>query len=287
MEQPEPRALVGRSALSIGGDLALEIFEAWRRDLDCIDALILLAITRSNVEAVLYDRALRTRFGGVGRIAPDDLRQPVSQSVVALSLRLPEALVEHRIKALAERGECEVTPDGMLITPQQVEASHRAEIIQSAYDAERRCYLRLRDVGFFTLEPLPRMEIAAEPPIRSGAAHGAKYLLRLLSTLAVSASDLVDALLLLDIMRRATPPPDHRGVGHRLGVSAPEVRRRVRALVASQVCRRDERGAPAAAEDRPWFADAAEKNLDHLFQLWAGLAEVGALADFDPDLPHG
>jgi hypothetical protein len=284
MEGPGARAAVLRSALLLGGELAVDIFRAWRRDLSCIDALILLAVTRSNIDGILYDRTLRGRFGGASRIAPDDLRQPVSQSVVALSLGLPERVVGARIMLLAARGECELTPNGMLITAQQVEATARAQIIRSAYDALRRCYLRLRAAGFFRLEPPLPLETAAEPPIRSAAAHGAKYLLRLISTLAVPAGDLIDALLLLEILRHDAGAPDSLAVGRSIGVRPRDAKRRIDALVANEVCRLDENDALTVGTDASWFAEAAERNMGHLFQLCAGLAEVGAAADFESAL---
>lgn len=291
MDEPRSRAAIVRSGLLIGGELALDLFEVWRRDLACLDALILLAVTRSNVDGILYDRALRARFGGTSRLAPDNLRQPVSPSVVALSLRLPEKLVERRAMALAKRGECELTPAGMLITAHQVEATSRTEIIRSAYDALRRCYLRLRTAGFFTLEPLLPLQNAPEPPVRSAAAHGAKYLLRLLATLGHPAGDLTNALLLLEIMRGGADPPsaissapeyamDPVAMGARLGLTAQAAKRRARTLESNGTCRVTERGVLAVAEDGPWFAQVAEKNPDHLFQLFAALAEIGALADF-------
>jgi hypothetical protein len=287
-------AAVARTALRIGGELTLNGFKVWRRNLSCLDALILLAITRSNVDGILYDRELRRRFGGANRIAPDDLRQPVSPSVLAISLGLPELLVQRRCLALARKGECQLTSSGMLITQHQVEATNRREMVESYYVALREAYWKFHGLGFFDLVGLPPIETAKALPVRSAAAHCAKYMLRLLENLGAHVGDPTNALLLLEIAGQNSRPAsaDEGQVGHdvqpadiraaatALGLTYRSASRRSDGLVARGFCGPLRGGVVANAGERAWIGDVGIRNVGDLFQLFAGLAEVGAIADF-------
>jgi hypothetical protein len=271
------------SAFPIGGDLVLDIFQVWRRKLPCLDALILLAIARSNVDGVLYSRELRARYGGANPIAPNDLRQPVSVAVLALSLGLTESLVARRVAALAARNECVVTRDGMLITENQLEASDRLAIVQGVYTLLAGGYGQLRDLGFMLLAPLPAAEQASSPPVRSASAHAAKYCLSFLGALADRAGDVVDALALLYVMRASRGGgrqiASAAGLADVVGLTVSTANRRLASLAASGLGEKVPGGFKAGNQD--WLTAAARQNQQHLFQLLAGLAEVGAIADFE------
>lgn len=289
---------IANPAMRIGRDLVLDIFKAWRRDLDCVDALILLVVTMGNVDGVLFSRELRRRYGGVSPIAPDDLRQPTSSAVIALSLGLPARDVRSRILSLAERDECEITPRGMLISHHQLEATNRTAIVQDVCERLRESYERLKQIGFLTAAEVSAFERGEAQPVRTAAAHGAKYVLKTLDMLCRRLGDVRDALIFLDVMRRtpasgedqAAPakPAKMIEVATELGLSPEAARRRIRGLISLDLCERRGGGVvtPAAVLASPWLAEMREGNLDNLFQLFAGLAEVGALADFDarPDV---
>ena len=68
-----------------------------------------------------------------------------------------------------------------------------------------------------------------------------------------------------------------------LGLAPEATRRRIRGLTSRGLCEKQGVGvvAPARILAEPWFAELGQRNLDNLFQLFAGLADVGALADFD------
>jgi len=287
---------VANAAMRIGRDLVLDIFKAWRRDLDCVDALILLVITMGNVDGVLFSRKLRRRYGGVSPIAPDDLRQPISSSVIALSLGLPAQDVRSRILSLAERDECEVTPRGMLISQHQLEATNRTAIVREVYKLLYRSYEDLKLTGFVAAIEVSAFERAEVQPVRNAAAHGAKYVLRTLDTLCRRLGDVRNALIFLEVMRRTgadredQPAPAEPAAPARivevaaaLGLSPEAARRRIRGLTSLDLCERQGVGVvtPARVHVEPWFAEVRQRNLDNLFQLFAGLADVGALADFD------
>jgi hypothetical protein len=274
-------------ALRVGGFLVLDIFKAWRRDLACIDALILLAISRANVDGILYSRDLRARYGSPSFIAPDSIRQPVSVSILALTLGFPEHLIRRHVASLAARDECAVTPEGMLITAERVEAIDRLGVRLEIYRALRLAYVRLQELGFVDALPLPPPAMAAEPPVRSAGAHAAKYVLRVLASLAWELGDLVDALILLEVVRQAREEWRHPGrpatireVAAALGLSPNSAGRRVGRLVSEGWCVRTPRGVEPAA-DLDGLAVPVRRNLEHLYQLLAGLAEVGALASFE------
>jgi hypothetical protein len=286
MPKDMPDAVVV-SAFAVGGDLALDIFQVWRRDLPCLDALILLAIARSNVDGVLYSRKLRARYGGANPIAPNDLRQPVSVAVLALSLGLAESLVARRVAALAARNECVVTSNGMLITEDQLEASDRLAIVRRVYALLAHSYVQLKDLGCMLLVPLPAGEQASKPPVRSAGAHAAKYCLVLLGGLADRAGDVIDALALLYVMRAsrsgARQIASAAGLADAVGLSVSNANRRLANLAAKGLCEKMGGSFEASAQD--WLTAAARQHQHYLFQLLAGLAEVGAIADFEVSEP--
>jgi hypothetical protein len=301
MTRAAPPAITS-AAFAIGRNLALDIFELWRRDLECVDALILLEITMGNVGGILFSRELTARYGGAEPIAPDHLRQPVSIPILANSLGLLEDDVRRRLVALGERGECQVTANGMVITSRQVDVTNRTFIVRAIYEQLRLSYERLRGTGLFSFVPLPPSLAAHSQPVRAAAAHGGKYMARLLGALASHVGDVADALLVLRIMREndggqgrrrgppSTKPPaparrrrpaDPKRAAEALGLDSDEADRRIGALIARQVFELANAGVLAGVRAQPWFARVSHRNVDHLLRLFAGLAEVGALADFD------
>ncbi|WP_296599673.1 winged helix-turn-helix domain-containing protein [Phenylobacterium sp.] len=273
----------GRSArsselLRIGCELALDFFRAWRGDHDAIDALVLLAVTRANVDGIVYSRELRTRFGGRNPIAPDDLRQPISIEILAQGVRLPVSLVRKRVQGLEARDKCRTPPAGMLITEQQVEASHRLRVVEEVYELLRRTERQLQGLGFLdTIQLPPGDEGLTGPPVRSAAAHGARYVLRLLGSVAAPIGDYVDALLVLELLRsdgRMRSPSQLAAVA---GLSPSVVARRLGRLVSDGVCTRERPGRVVCPADAAWLQACEARNEDDLFQLFAGLSEVGAL----------
>lgn len=269
-----------RQAMSLGSALALDIFKAWRGERDGVNALILLAITRSNADGVLYSRELRSRFGGPAPIAPDELRQPVSVAVLALSLGLRASTVSRRVQALASRNECQVLPGGMLITEDQIEASDRLGVVTAVYELLRLTCIQWAALGLFPPDQLPPLQSASAKPVRSAGAHAAKYVLQLLATVGRSVGgDALDGLLMLCLIRGAEPVRV-RSMRADTGLASDLLNRRLHALAAGGFCRRTGRGQVACDRSQDWFRIACRRNMDHLYQLLAGLAEVGALGDF-------
>jgi hypothetical protein len=64
------------------------------------------------------------------------------------------------------------------------------------------------------------------------------------------------------------------------GFSPRAADRRIRLLVERGICRRDESGVAPGGPNEPWLIHAAQRNMLYLSDLLAGLADVGALADF-------
>jgi hypothetical protein len=272
--------------MELGWGLALDVFGAWRRDLDCVDALILLVITLANVDGVLFNRQLRTRYGGTHPIAPNNLRQPIASSVIALSLGLSPSFIDRRIRRLAARGECETAPGGMVITEQQVEHSDRLATVCVIYEQLRSVVSELDAFGLSkVLAGLPSGATQTSP-LRSSAAHAGKYVLRTLDAVAPHTGDVRDTLLLMAILRAewagAITPGTSADFALQLGLRPDEARSRAKRLVENGLFARADDGRLIAdpVATRPWFRDLERRNLDNLFQLFAGLADVGALAEF-------
>jgi DNA-binding Lrp family transcriptional regulator len=265
-------------------ELASDIFSAWRGERDAVDALILLAITRANVDGIVYSRELRARFGARNPIAPDNLRQPVSLDVLADSLRLPLTTLRRRVGRLEAADQCMTTPTGMLITERQVEASDRLRVVEDVVGLLRRAERELREGGFFEGVYLP--EPAPQQPelqIRSSAAHGAKYVLRMLGSIAESIGDYVDALIVLELLRTRGALRTPSRLASAVGLPSAAVARRVGRLVSEGICTRVRPGRVHCRADAPWVVTLERRNEEYLFQLFAGLAEVGALDAFRAD----
>jgi hypothetical protein len=279
--QEDPDSVL--AGVRIGGELALDLFHHWRRDLPCLDALILLAITKSNVDGMLHSRNCGPPSRDQSSAPPDRLRLAVSISIIATTLGLPEPLVHRRAKVLAAADECEPTPCGMVtILQRQVEATGRYEIVQRVYEALRLRYADLAALGV----PFPSADIAppAHRPVRSSSAFAARYALQLLSAVGRHAGGSANALLFLQILRSSgwgsRPAPIHEAA-LAVGLSPRTGARRVQVLVEKGICRREGRRVVAhASVDEPWLLPTAGRNRSYLSQLLAGLAEVGALADF-------
>lgn len=292
--------------LEIGRDLVLGAFRIWRGDLDCVDALILLVIATANVDGVLFDRELRSRYGGEYPIAPDTLRQPINSHAVSVTLGMSAAPIGRRLAALAERGECELRPDGMIITERQLEASNRTAIVRAVYRLLADAYLRLRSLGVVDVAELP-LGTASQPPLRSASAFGAKYVLRTLDALAGQAGGVIGALVLLELLRRTAPDKVKvmwRVASESAGGPAPTVttaelaailglplrraQAEVRALRSRGLCERRGRRLAASWDAFPphVFGRLAKRNRENLYQLLAGLAEIGALARFEEGDPE-
>ncbi len=264
-----------------GSELALNIFRTWRGDQDAVDALILLAITRAKVDGIVYSRDLGARFGGRNPVAPDNLRQPVSLDVLANSLRLPVATVRQRVGRLEAADLCTTTPTGMLITDRQVSASNRPGVFEAVVEPLRRADRELRASGFFEGVQLPqRAPEEAVNPVRSAAAHGAKFTLRLLGGIAEDVGDYLDALIVLKLVRThgALRSPSELAVA--VGAPPAMVARRVGRLVSDGVCTRVRPGRVHGSAHATWLANFRRRNGEYLFQLFAGLAEVGVLDAF-------
>jgi hypothetical protein len=271
-------------AMALGRDLTLDLLRVWRRGLDGLDSLIMLVIVTANVDGILFDPEMRTRYGGAYPIAPNELRQPIAASVIALSLGLPPALVKRRTAALIADGRCLATPEGLLITQRHMEESSRVVVNLAIYELLRRSYNRFKEAGLFGFVPLVAPVAAQGRPLRSAPAYAGKYMLRTFDALAAHVCDVRDAWMVLELLPIEGPRPlTIPQLADRVGISPGMARRRVRELVDCGLCHFDGQwvSMPEQALADDWCRSAQRRNLDNLFQLFAGLAEVGALAEFE------
>jgi hypothetical protein len=271
-------------AMAAGRDLTLDLLRVWRRDLDALDALIMLAIVTANVDGILFDPEMRARYGGSYPIAPNRLRHPIADSVIALTLGLPLQLVRRRAAALVAAGRCGATAEGLLITQAQVEASNRVVVNVAIYELLRRSYARFKAEGLFALVPLLAPGAAGGRPLRSAPAYAGKYMLRTFDALSAHVCDVRDAWIVLELMPLAGPRPlPVPELADRIGLSRGMTARRVEELIECGLCRweGEQVAIPQQALADDWCRQAQRRNLDNLFQLFAALAEVGALAEFE------
>lgn len=291
-EKPELQAEGGlellANSLRIGSDLALKLFQLWRRDLDCIDALILFVVKVASLEGIHSDPRLRQRYGAAHERAPDHLRLSINASVVAVSLGLEAEYVRRRLDDLTRRGECQATAAGMHTIVGDAAAAAAESLAEASYRNLGHAYAELDRVGFFHYAPIVEAPAAAgAPPVRSASLLTGKYFLRLLDLLNPPLGDVVEVMIFLELLQHYVQGrPDAVAVAadelaERLGLTADQASRRLRSLAALELC--TPRGAGVAlsptAFAEPWMVDALRRNLGTLAQLFAGLAEVGALPD--------
>lgn len=91
-------------------------------NLELVEGLMFLAITRANTLHVTLDPALAATYSGVDEIPPDALRRSISVYALARDLRLPYETARRHGGKLLDMGICERASDRGLVVPAHVHA---------------------------------------------------------------------------------------------------------------------------------------------------------------------
>ncbi len=293
-----------RAAARLANGFALEVVKMGGYGRDVIDGLLKMAILQANTAQITRSAELQRQYATFDAVVPDDLRRPVSINAVATSLRIPFETARRRIRAMADAGQCVMTPKGVYL-PQAMVHSRLAEAATRIhYQRVRRLYERLRGVGLLgDLHHGPAWDGEA-PPVRLVLRLASDYVLRLCEPLAATVGDPVTGLVLMDIQHANTEhfpdaeggtddpnvsgfPPDtlRRPVrlvtlSERLGIPQETVRRHVNRLLAEQRCERMEEGymVTAAILARGAMNRFMLDNQMHLNRMFGSLAEHGVPA---------
>ena len=272
------------------------------------DGLIGAYIVQANIDQITRDPVLQRRYATLDSPPPDELRRPVSVSAVANALRLPYETVRRRVNYLAGRGLCQITPKGVLAPSAVLSSPMYVALLSAHCQVVEDLYNDLRDIGF-----LPAPDPAVErfppetPPFRAITRLSADYALRLMEYLTLRIGDVTDCVLFLEILnantdgftieeRRRTPggdlaflddamrkPIPVAALAAKLSIPAETARRHVLWLIDAGRCVRVTGGVivPAAAFDTPQFGEVLRDNAAFANRLFAGLAPLGVLADWE------
>lgn len=287
----------------------LEIAEIARGAGSILDVLLVTVVVQANLAELSRDPELQQRYAGVAAPPPDALRRPVNISTVAAAVGLPYETARRRLNRLAELGQCEIGPAGVVVPAARVAAEDQERLDRTRYEATRRFYGRLRDAG--ALEDLgaasPGGSPAAspftpsDPPVRLCNRLLSEYYLRVVSLLTRRAGDPVGAVIVLGLARAnlggagASPPtvratsgavgaPVRRSaLAAQVGLPPETVRRRLIELEARGFCRSVPGGVVIDADNvlRTEGASLLEENTTLLREFLARLRDSAILALWD------
>jgi hypothetical protein len=298
--------------LSIG--FALDLVKLGGFGRDVVDGLIMAAISQANVAQITRDPGLQRRYATLDAAPPDELRRPVSINAVANSLRIPFETARRRIAALEEAGAVQRAQRGVFIPTAALVSPAYKLFAHAHYELIRNLYFRLRGIGL--LEGMARPAAVpfdpANPPIRLVVRLSSDYILRLAEPISLHIGDLVSGVILLELFLANTEHlPDTEGgradgdwssgsfvddalrrpiraatISERLGIPSETVRRRLGALVKSGRCERIGDGyivtSRVMARDR--LVRFVLDNQSHLHRLYAVLADLGVLAEWEREM---
>lgn len=289
----------------------LDVVRVGRMDREFLDSLIVLAIVQANVTPVTGDRGLHRTYADYEQAPPDDLRRPVSVSSVAQSLRQPYETVRRRIAKLAQEDGFELTSQGIYVSRDALSGPEHRAMVMTNYQLLRDFYLRLRGLGALAdvaaiaavVEPAPD----AAPPVRAVARVSSDYVLRVVDMLTQHLGDLVRGLVFFAVLVSNTEhlPDSERGsdeggpasfvpdelrrpvrvaaLAARLELPEETVRRHAARLVEDRLCVRSAAGliVPAHVLARPTFVRLMGDNNAHVRRMFAGLARIGVVAEWE------
>lgn len=257
---------------------------------DLLEALVSAAIIQANQAALRHEPSVRQAYGDSGEALPDELRRPISVNAIAQSLRLPFETVRRKVKRLIAADSCVATTQGVYV-PQAVIVGARHAAVQSARLARlNRLHDELVRAGVLTAgEALP----GPLPDALKRTANRAlsEYMLRTSDRVAGLAGGVQEGFVLLGLcvsnarsLIEAVSaggggelrPASASSIAARLGLPPETVRRRLVALQASGLARRERGGWMAAAPPAAHAAIAqllAEQETD-LRRLFVRLKEL-------------
>jgi len=261
-----------------------------------VDAMLMLAITQTNIAHLLRDESQFTFDTPVA----DEHRRPVSVNALAASLRLPFETARRRINHLIAIGVCCATPAGVYVPQAALEAPRDVLSARAVYERLRRFYFDLRALGALPDLPDASRRIEGQASVRAAVRTFGGYMLRVLDALNRREGDVVEALTLMALICINTEGvtgaelyayptgvmPDEKRkpariaeIAARIGMPPETVRRRISGLVARGSCVRTRRGliAPATSLMSPEMGAIVLEHASELQRLFARLAQLGVL----------
>jgi hypothetical protein len=281
-----------------------------------IDGVITLTIVQANLAPVMRNAALQRAYATYEQAPPDELRRPVSVNAIAASLRLPYETVRRRVAHLASTGVCIITPQGVYVPAAVLNSPEHRAMIERRYELVRALYYRLRDLEVLRPLPAPPPPLPSTgsndtTPLRAVSRLAGEYFLRIIEAVRLYAGDTISGLVILGVVRANTEhlSDDVRGVegldagsfvpdelrkpvristlSTRLAVPHETVRRHAVRLVETGDCIRVYPGlvVPSVVLARPHLMGLVMDNVGHLQRMFAALAQLGVVAEWDAQRP--
>lgn len=312
-EHPQPPPLAAHFLLVRASvALFLDVADIARDGGPVLDPLLLIAVVEANVAPINQDPVLQQKYGGLDAPPPDELRRPVSINAVAASLGQPFETVRRRLKALEAKGECVISPKGVIVPTARLASEDYRRISILRYERVRRLYAELSGAGALGDMPPdtgpPLMGVGAggfvDPPVRLVNRLLSEYYLRALELIGRRAGDPLTGLILMGLARlniaaqtpeqRAAPHilPDHARrpirrseLARSLGLPSETVRRRLLDLEARGYCKTGRDGVVFSI-DRVTMPEAQRllhDNNVNLMRMMSRLDRYGVLDYWDAD----
>lgn len=270
-------------------DFLIDTILLSRSGADLLEPLLFAAIVQANLGPLRQDRELQRRYGDAGAALPDEYRRPISNAALANSLALPIETVRRRVKAMAAKGLCVLTPIGVYAPQSAVASTAHAAIQQARLIRLQRFHDDLRDVGFLAPTdalpgPLPR---ALFRTVNSALSQ---YMLRSCDRLVRLGGAVTDGYVLLGLCAEncrdvgrdqalTLAPCRASHLAHRLELAEETVRRRLAALRKHGRARQLDKTWLVAPPRPEIIARIVADNEADLLRLFERLCEIARLAD--------
>jgi DNA-binding Lrp family transcriptional regulator len=162
---------------------------------DLLEPLLLTAILQANQAALPGRPDLQLAYGGTQWALPDAQRRPISISALAHSLGLPFETVRRRARALAARGLCVRTPEGLSVPETVVTSPAYLAVLTARAARLARLQAEAADAGL--VAPAPGLgAFLAEAP-RAGDRVLGDYMLRACEAFMEPTGSAMDGVVLL------------------------------------------------------------------------------------------
>lgn len=252
LDDTKVQALGDRQVMALSLAFIRDVADISRDGGDLLEPLVFAAIVQANQAALRNDPEVRRRYGDSGEAIPDALRRPISVNAIAQSLRLPFETARRKVRQLAARGDCVVTPAGVYVP--------RAAIVSARHAAVQA--RRMARLDRFRQE-LARAGVLSDPPplrpelVRTINRALSEYMLRSCDRLIGQAGGVLEGFVLLGLCAANTEglaedgllaPCTGRALAEQLATPMETVRRHLLALAARGCARRTPAG---------WVAEAA------------------------------
>ena len=140
-----------RAAIRLSADHLLRNVEVLSEnfDGDLMLGLIFAAILQANVRHISEDPVLGAKYGLLGAVPPDELREPISVNALSESLGIPYETTRRYVNRLVAMDLCVKVGGRGVMIPGAIIASPKALAAAAKQFAHLTRFLRqLKDIGF-------------------------------------------------------------------------------------------------------------------------------------------